>query len=261
MTVPASSVDIYGELSWPELRDCPQLQAKEFHLWYASLSVSAKRLQFHESCLDNREKARLERYSTKRSKQRFIAARGILRELLGMYIDCAPSSVKFNYGPLGKPYLHPQHNLRIHFNSSDSGDSALFAFSKSGELGVDLELASRPVRHEVIAPRKLTRYEYKKYQSCPHDRRRKFFLALWTRKEAYGKAKGIGIRYRLNSVNLLKEKLQERVSVEDENGVVWEIVQITTGEIIACVVTEGKGFASKVYRFPGDAISAGASSS
>ena len=76
-----------------------------------------------------------------RDRSRFIATRGILRELLGGYVNLAPGHLEFDYGPQGKPTLRtalPQQSVQ--FNVSHSHGVALLAFSVGRRLGVDVEL-------------------------------------------------------------------------------------------------------------------------
>lgn len=249
----ADSARIYAAVNWPETQNRVEFQSAEFHVWLADLNSVTDHLGYLKSCLDERELARLERYSVERSKRRFVASRSILKVLLGLYCQSNPQDIRLDYGPLGKPCL--KQNRDLQFNTTDSGDIALFVFSNCCELGVDLELATRQVRHELIAPRKFTPEEYQQYASCPKSQQRNFFLSLWTRKESYGKALGVGIRYPLNSVNLSGQSMKQRTSVKDDRGRIWEIVPITSvPQLIVCVVTEGCGYQPRFFRFSANGL-------
>jgi 4'-phosphopantetheinyl transferase len=91
------------------LRDAagaPRLAPGEVHIWRASQIVEPATLSRLHALLDPDEKARAERFVFQRDRDRFIVARGVLRELLAAYIGCASSQVAFDYGPQGKPSLH-----------------------------------------------------------------------------------------------------------------------------------------------------------
>ncbi len=219
------------------------------HLWWASLNVSSEQQAYYESCLDAHESRRAERFRTLKARQRFVCARGILKELLGAYCHSDPRKLSFHLGEKGKPYLPESMNCPIQFNSTDTGNEAIFAFCNSAQVGVDIEFTDRKVQHGIIAARKFSSAEYGFYLNLPVARQKQFFLSVWTRKEAYGKARGVGIRYRLNSVNLVAKQNLEPTFVTDECGSQWYIQQITPFEgSTACLVTEGSGWEIHCFR-------------
>lgn len=236
---------------WPYCQHRAEIKTREVHLWWASLNVSSEETAFYESFLDTRERRRVERYSIPRARKRFIRARGILKQLLGEYCRVDPRTLSFRLGEMGKPYLPDSLNSPIQFNSTDTGMEAIFAFCNSGQVGVDIELTDRKVQHEIIAPRKFSSTEYELYLSQLPTEQKQFFLSVWTRKEAYGKAKGVGIRYRLNSVNLVAEEDLQAASVIDEHGTQWHVQQIAPFKgSTACLVTEGSGWNIRCFRLP-----------
>ena len=219
--------------TWPELND------GEVHLWRASLKVGTAALDHYRNLLDHHEIVRVNRYSNALSKNRFIAARGILRELLGNYLNQSFEKLEFSRGAQGKPYLKTAQPPPLQFNTTDSRDTSLYVICRSGEIGLDVEFADRQVRHELIAPRRLTPREYDLYLNCPDDERRLFFLCVWTRKEAYGKARGVGMRYNMRETDLLGADGLENARIEDVDGKGWDIAQIRPDKkLIVCVVTE-----------------------
>ena len=234
---------------WPQLDGIPQLLPREIHIWSASLDISRERSEYYERCLDSREIRRASRYSIELSRKRFICARGILKEMLGKYTGIDPALISFRLGPLGKPYLPAEISTDLQFNSTDTKDEALFAVCRSAEVGIDIELESRIVRHQEISLRKFSQQELEQYHDCPKSRRKQFFLKIWTRKEAYGKAKGVGIRYRLNSVNLVDDAGSDRLAVQDDDGTIWEIIQFSPASgVTACAVVEGTGWRFRCIR-------------
>lgn len=234
---------------WPKSSNPPPLSSGEVHLWSASLAVSNELFRQYEICMDARERARADRYVWEVARTRFISARAMLKRLLSEYTGDDPAKMSFHLGPQGKPYLPTGFASDFQFNSTDSGDEALFAFCRDAEIGVDLELKSRQVRHDIIAKRKFTKREYERYLACPQSRRKHCFLSVWTRKEAYGKAIGVGIRYRLNEVDLGSADSAGRVVVKDNENIQWEVVQLEPAEdLIACVVTQGTGWRFRCFR-------------
>lgn len=234
---------------WPQSSNPPPLSPGEVHLWSASLAANDQQFHFYESCMDEREKARADRYLMEVSRTRFISARAILKQLLAKYTGEDPTAICFRFGPLGKPYLPTTSSPALQFNSTDTQEEALFAFCRGAEIGVDIEYKTRKVRHDLIAIRKFTNQEKQLYLACPQSQRKNYFLSVWTRKEAYGKALGVGIKYRLNEVNLVAAEISERVVVTDADDVLWDVVQVQPAEdLIACVVTQGTGWRFRCFR-------------
>ncbi len=228
----------------------PRLNVGEVHLWSASLDVEDERFRFYRSCMDSVEQARFSQFQPERARVRYICARGILKELLGLYTGVDPKTISFDYGPKGKPYLTTDSELSIQFNSTDTKNEALYAFCYNAELGVDIEFTSRVVNHSGLAKKKLTLQEFDYYNSLPEEFQRECFLSLWTRKEAYGKARGVGIRYTLNTTNLIGSKGLNDTTVTDQNGKIWELIQVSPkDDITACVVTEGVSWKIRGFRF------------
>ncbi len=236
-------------LPWSTASKPPVLNPGEVHLWSASLLVSDEQFLMFERYLDERELTRANRYAMEIARARFICARAILKHLLALYTGDEPTSIRFRLGPLGKPYLPTNSRPQLYFNSTDTQDEALFAFCLDAELGIDIEYKTRKVNHSIIVNRKFTPQEIQQYHARTSEQRRGYFLSVWTRKEAYGKAIGVGIKYRLNQVNLVDAEDSVRHSVRDDSETDWEIVQIEPADdMIACVVTQGSGWRFRCHR-------------
>ena len=234
---------------WPKSSNPPPLLPGEVHLWSASLVAGKEQFELYEKFMDMREKARADRYLMDLSRTRFISARAILKQLLSKYTGGDPAEISFRLGPQGKPYLPAKSSPMLQFNSTDTQEEALYAFCLDAEIGVDIEYKTRQVRHEIIAKRKLTKQENDLYLACPESQRKQYFLSLWTRKEAYGKALGVGIKYRLNEVNLVSADSADRVVVRDDEDIQWDVVQVEpAADLIACVVTQGTGWRLRCFR-------------
>ena len=96
-----------------------------------------------------------------------MAARGVLRILLGRYLDIVPLEINISYSDYNKPYLPTK---AIEFNVSHSEEFGLFAFCLGAEIGVDLEKI-RPINDaEDIAARFFSEGEYHRLQELPFDK-------------------------------------------------------------------------------------------
>ncbi len=178
-----------------QLKDALRLpQGDEVHLAYFRLDLPDPVVAELERVLSTAEWARVSRFQVAEDARRCVVRRGILRHLLGTLLDVPPESLLFGLGPQGKPGLAPpfaRHNL--HFNLSDSGEMALFAWTTGGEIGVDIEEV-RPMPHALaVAQRFFAEAELTWLSQQPADQRDAAFLRCWTCKEAVVKALGDGL--------------------------------------------------------------------
>ena len=91
----------------PSLPRSFQLAYGEVHIWCASLDVPPETSARLYATLTPDERTRSARFRFERDQQRFIVARGVLRDLLGRYLQTQPSQVSFVYNAFGKPDLSP----------------------------------------------------------------------------------------------------------------------------------------------------------
>jgi 4'-phosphopantetheinyl transferase len=145
------------------------------------------------------ECARAARFVFERDRERFVICRGALRAVLGEYLGVAPAAVTFAYADRGKPYL-PGRELS--FNVTHTKGLALFAFSRTAPIGVDVESLDREVDAESLATRFFSADEARDFLSVPAGQRTEAFFNCWTRKESYIKAIGDGLSCPLHSFSV-----------------------------------------------------------
>lgn len=146
-----------------------------------------------EDLLSDDEISRANRFHFEKDRKQFVVSRGILRTLLGNYLDCQPNKLSLLYSPYGKPFIENNEGLR--FNLAHSQDVAVFGFSIKREIGVDVEQIRQISDMEVLAARFFCQEETAKLMRLLPSERYSAFFRCWTRKEAYikGLGKGLGI--------------------------------------------------------------------
>ena len=123
-----------------------------------------------------------------------------MRQILGAYLSCEPGALSFQTGPYGKPLLHPVHQSDLQFNLSHSEDKVVLAVARGLELGVDLEWV-RPVG-ERVAEHFLSSAEQAALARLPVEWVTRGFFECWTGKEAFVKARGMGLSLPLDSFDV-----------------------------------------------------------
>src|SRR5205085_2573900 len=116
------------------------------HVWRANLDRTAEDVRQFQQLLSVDEQERAARYHFPRDRDHFIVGRGLLRTILGHYLERDPAGLSFCYNPQGKPGLDRESALA--FNVAHSHGLALYAFTQGRAVGVDVEKVRAEVAHE-----------------------------------------------------------------------------------------------------------------
>lgn len=203
-------------IAWNSLAP-PSLPLQTVHVWRSSLLRSEPELTELRQVLSLDEQQRAQRFRRVVDRDRFIAARGTLRMLLGRYLHLDPAQLMFRYTATGKPSLATEPTLQ--FNLSHSQDWLLCAIGWQHEIGVDLEQI-RPMQDlERLAQRFFAPSEFAAIVALPVAARSTAFFRYWTCKEAVLKAIGTGLAGGLAAVELsLTDDSTHLVRVEGERS-------------------------------------------
>jgi len=202
-SLPQPSTPGMAEDPWAPGPPHPVLAARTIHVWRADLTIVASDLC---ALLCSDERTRAERMLNKRARQLWMRSRGVLRELLGHYLQQNPHTLRFATGAHGKPALSedscaatgmanlaPPSATPLAFSLSHSGDLALYAFTRTGPIGVDVEVARRRIDVISIARRAFGAAEAERLVGLERAAAEQEFLRAWTRHEAELKCLGTGI--------------------------------------------------------------------
>ncbi len=142
--------------------------------------------QFRGVISEEREK-KLDKFHFEADRLRSLYAEILLR--YGLQKEGMRSEdIQFVHNEYGKPGLKDRKDL--YFNLSHSGDWVICAIS-SKPVGADVEQVKN--REMDIAERFFSSYEYKELMKCPKEAQAEYFCKLWTLKESYVKALGMGL--------------------------------------------------------------------
>ncbi|MET0647234.1 MAG: 4'-phosphopantetheinyl transferase superfamily protein [Pyrinomonadaceae bacterium] len=220
---------------WLDAPESPLLADGEVHVWRARLLQDERTLGELWDTLSADERERAERFHFRRDRDRFIAARGALRNLLGRYAGVAPRLLRFSYDSYGKPSLCGEAGgASLRFNASHSNDLALFALTRGREVGVDLEFVREDFASFEIAEHFFSPGEVEALRALAPDVRAVAFFDCWTRKEAYIKARGEGLSHPLHlfTVSLGPGEDAALLRTDDDplEAARWTLVELFPGE-------------------------------
>ena len=166
--------------------------------------------------LSPEEVLRADAFRTETLRCHYVMAHGALRVVLGACLGMEPRSVALTVrqpshgGDAGasptKPaladFVRGEAMTDLRFNLSHTSGAALIAATLGREIGVDIERI-RPMEDlEAIGLSIFSAVEGSHWESLRDDDRLVAFYRVWTRKEAYLKAIGLGLFRNLQDVTV-----------------------------------------------------------
>ncbi len=172
----------------------PSVNESILHVWILDLNLERESLASLEELLSVEEWRRVRLHSTCRLGRRFIARRGLLRLVLGQYLDQHPRDISFVYNAYGKPFLARELSTDLQFSLTDSEDKAVLAVGLGQPVGVDIERLRSVSLEGGIENNSSGRREVVQ-GGCPPESSFCFeFFRAWTCHEAVAKAEGVGLQ-------------------------------------------------------------------
>jgi phosphopantetheinyl transferase len=154
-------------------------------------SYSPDAINLFKKSLSNHELEKASKFRFIEDQHRYIVTHATLRTILGRYLKSEPAEIDFVSNDYGKPSLSERYE-KIHFNLSHSKGLSALAFSTKSEIGIDIERIDPKFDFEMVANSHFSKAENRFLHAEKIESRDRFFT-LWTRKEAFLKAIGIGI--------------------------------------------------------------------
>jgi 4'-phosphopantetheinyl transferase len=194
-------MDLGGSI-WNGFTGSSVLSEDEVHVWRTSLDMDVSGLTKLREILTQDERERADRFQFEADRRRCVIGRGYLRLLLGGILDLPANKLRFDYDEFGKPTLVPTQGLPLHFNVSHSGELILIAITTGRLVGIDVERIRTDLDLDGIAARFFSVNECKILASLDGRSRYEAFFTCWTRKEAYLKARGVGLSLPLDQFDV-----------------------------------------------------------
>lgn len=224
------------------------LEPRRVELWCAFLDDidTAGRWSDYAPLCDASERERAARLRLPSARRRNLATRALVRTVLSRYVPRAPQTWHFDVGAHGRPRIADPGAVRLEFNIAHSEALVVMAVTAARSVGVDTEHIRR--RTDTLA---LERYfapaERARLAALPSESRRTRFFELWTLKEAYLKARGMGLRLPLRGV-AFDLSVPDRVQLSftgafEDTARRWAFAQFTLREhymLAVCAERDGE---------------------
>ncbi|MBK8983267.1 MAG: 4'-phosphopantetheinyl transferase superfamily protein [Ignavibacteria bacterium] len=176
-----------------------KLNCNDVHIYRIIISEHTGSIPQFKNILSGDEIKKADRFKFTKDFQSYTISRSFLRNILSQYINLNPAEIKFSYTETGKPFIE---NSKIHFNLSHSGDRCIIAVSLTAGTGVDIEKVRDSEDLIIIAERYFSETEIIYLKNFQEKEVTNNFFRIWTLKEAFIKAIGEGLSFRLKDFSV-----------------------------------------------------------
>lgn len=190
---------------WPALPPSPLLPGQA-QLYFMRLTGFTEPPPPLYEFLNQAERERCARYLFMRNRIESTAARALARAALSRHADVDPRAWTFGHGEHGKPQIAgPAGTPPLHFNVAHTPGLVVCLVALDRAVGVDAEFLGRSSDIALLARRCLSVAEQQALWALPASAQARRFLVHWTLKEAYLKARGIGLGLPLAEITILAD--------------------------------------------------------
>ena len=180
-----------------------ELKPGAAHLWCARPDdlLAQERALHCAALLAEDERAHWQSFRFERRRREYLATRALVRSALSRYRPARPADWRFARNAYGKPRTAPACGLA--FNLSNSPRLVVCLVAREAAVGVDTEPFERAAEIAELAPEVFSPLELAEFKLLDGRARLERALSLWTLKESYIKARGMGLALPLDRFSFL----------------------------------------------------------
>jgi len=166
-------------------------------------SISDDHLHWcRQSLLSPQERERELRFHFERDRKQFVITRALVRSVLSRYAALEPAAWEFSAGSHGRPQVVQDAARHLCFNLSHTAGLVVMAVSAAQEMGVDAENIAIRAAPLDVADSFFSPDEVAGLNALPFALRRQRFFEYWTLKEAWIKARSLGLSIPLDQFSM-----------------------------------------------------------
>jgi 4'-phosphopantetheinyl transferase len=178
------------------------LSANTVKIYYINTSNIKSRPKV-DQVLNKEEYGRYKRYLADQGRTEFFWGRYLLKAVMSSYLNIHPQDIVFKKNQYGKLFLDSRfHQKAIGFNLTHSHGIVAGAFVLEHDIGIDVEKISRNIS-DIVS--RFFSPEEKEYINRCYTSKKNLSYQIWTLKEAYIKAKGVGLSLPLESFSVFDD--------------------------------------------------------
>ncbi len=207
----------------------------QIHIWMTNEEKikDPELLSNYYELLDNEERERYSRFHFERDRHQYLITRSLVRNTLSLYSsETSPSDWRFEKNKYGKPYIK-NDNLDIEFNVTHTNGMIVLALASRCNIGVDAEYTKRKIQHSLMAKNLFSPAEEIDFSKLINSKKDNHFFSLWTLKEAYTKAYGMGLSIPFNHLTFKLDANKIDITFNKEwndNPSFWKFWQFDIGQ-------------------------------
>ena len=163
--------------------------------WYLPIGDSSEHpWAEYDSFLSREERDRAACFSRSRDGLHYIAAHALLRVMLSSFAELPPTAWRFLSENGARPEIEPGLSmLPLRFSLSHTDRLVAASLTLCRTIGLDVEAVDRPVPDMEQVIRYFAVVEKSLLDHCAPEQRHRAFFQIWTMKEAFVKATGLGL--------------------------------------------------------------------
>jgi len=180
---------------------------QEIHVWYVKPEAIRGKMVL-DACLDalsEQEQEQCQRFRFSGDSHHYLVSHAMVRYALSEYFDMRPREWVFSLSDRGRPEVANHGLPSIRFNLSHTKGLAACVVCLSSDCGVDVERIFGRHNPVGVAKRMFSTAEYEHMLQLHDQEQLEYFFTRWTLREAYVKARGIGISFPMHKLNFTVE--------------------------------------------------------
>jgi 4'-phosphopantetheinyl transferase len=165
------------------------------HVWWARPDFVAVHPERDSllSLLDREERERHDRLRLAKSRANYFTAHVLLRLVLSQYVDLPPSAWIFKRTAHGRPEISNEGVPPLRFNLTHTDGLSACIVTLHDDCGIDAEQLDTRHNLQQVAKRMFSPFEAHELEQMNGEKRLRYFYCRWTLREAYVKARGVGL--------------------------------------------------------------------
>jgi 4'-phosphopantetheinyl transferase len=199
------------------------------HYTFPDAITDPSLLAAYDRLLAPEERERRARYRFEPSRREYLLTRALVRSTLSLYAPVAPAAWAFRANTYGRPEIALPGLSWLRFNLSNTYGLIACAVARDRDVGVDVEDTERTGETVEIAHHFFSPSEAAALRALPEGRQRPRFFDYWTLKEAYIKARGMGLAIPLDQFSFLLDAPPIRVAFDprlEDDPAAWQFEQL-----------------------------------
>jgi len=236
--------------------------SQEAHVWVVRPESiqNRKTLGVCMDLLSAQEREQCRRFRFPDDSHHYLVSHALVRNVLSKYAGISPCDWVFSQSDHGRPEVVNPGLPPIRFNLSHTRGLAACVVTLSRDCGIDVENICGRHNPTGVAKRMFSKNEYEHMQRLIGHEQLEYFFTRWTLREAYVKARGIGISFPTHKLNFTIESDSDiKINFEPEiqdNGGDWQFqLLLLSTEHVTAVAIRREGDEDIVTRLVGNDFS------